>query len=147
MTIWLTLETFRQMCFDVAAAAAWTKEESIPVFDTRFPSRLESCLEMPRLSFEGVALYPSLADQAAIFFYLLIKNHPFLNGNKRIALTALLVLLFLNGKWLSTDQEDLYRLTIGIASSDPKDKDTVVQEITSFINKHLVDLGPLPPAV
>jgi death-on-curing family protein len=147
MTIWLTIETFRQMCFDVASAAIWTQEEAIPNFDTRFTGRLESCLEMPRLSFEGEMLYPTLEDQAAFFFYLLIKNHPFLNGNKRIAVTALFVVLFLNGKWLSIEQNSLYQLTVRVASSEAKAKDAIIAEITKLIRYHLINLGSTMPTL
>ena len=63
--------------------------EPIPDFSTRFPNILESCLATPFQVFSGRSLYPSLISKASIFFYLMIKNHPFQNGNKRIAMTAL----------------------------------------------------------
>jgi death-on-curing protein len=77
--------------------------EPIPDYSTRFPNILESCLAAPFQTFGGKALYPSLLDRAALLFYLMIKNHPFQNGNKRIAMTALFVFLYLNKKWLRVD--------------------------------------------
>jgi len=50
-------------------------------------------------------LYHGLIGKAAILFYLLIKNHPFKNGNKRIAITTVLVFLSINKKWLKVDEK------------------------------------------
>lgn len=79
--------------------------EPIPDFSTRFSNVLESCLATPFQSFGGRTLYPSLLTKAAIFFYLMVKNHPFQNGNKRIAMTSLLVLLSKNNRWLQVDTQ------------------------------------------
>lgn len=138
MTVWLTLDNFRQLCFELATRASWIAAEPIPAFDTRFPGRLEACLDSPRQTFDNESLYPTLTDQASILFYLLNKNHPFANGNKRIALTALLVFLFLNGKWLIASQDDLFAFAMGVAASDARSKDAVVEGITEFLNEHLV---------
>lgn len=140
MSIWFTLGSFRQLCFDLATSARWSEDEPIPEFDTRFPGRLESCVETPRQTFEGRPLYPTLIDQAAILFYFLNKNHPFENGNKRIALTALLVFLFLNGKWLVAETQELYEFAIGVAASDAREKDRVVEETKEFLETHLKDI-------
>lgn len=63
--------------------------EPIPDFSTRFPNILESCLAVPFQRFSQKSLYKGLIEKAAILFYLMIKNHPFQNGNKRIAMTTL----------------------------------------------------------
>src|SRR6056297_2259224 len=77
-----------------------TYDEPIPDFDTRRPNVLERCLTIPFQTFSKQAAYKGLIDKAAILFYLMIKNHPFQNGNKRIAMTTLLVFLGKNDKWL-----------------------------------------------
>ena len=74
--------------------------EPIPDFSSRFPNVLESCLAIPFQSFSGRKLYKGLVGKAAVLFYLMIKNHPFLNGNKRIATASLLVFLHINDYWL-----------------------------------------------
>ena len=71
-------------------------DEPIPEFGTRYPGVLESCLANVYQTYAKRELYPSLIDKAGILFYLMIKNHPFLNGNKRIAVTTLLVFLSFN---------------------------------------------------
>ena len=74
--------------------------EPIPEFSSRFPNILESCLAVPFQRFSNRTFYKGLTGKAAILFYLLVKNHPFQNGNKRIAMTTLMVFLHRHQKWL-----------------------------------------------
>ncbi|PIQ86180.1 MAG: type II toxin-antitoxin system death-on-curing family toxin [Candidatus Omnitrophica bacterium CG11_big_fil_rev_8_21_14_0_20_45_26] len=116
--------------------------EPIPDFSTRYPNVLESSLETPWQSFAGKALYPTLVHKAGALFYLMIKNHPFQNGNKRIAMTTLLVFLKLNRKWVKVNAHELYQFTMWIAASPPKSKAGTVQIIHDFIRQHLIDAAP-----
>jgi death-on-curing family protein len=115
-------------------------DEPIPDFATRYPNRLESCLATPFQTFAKKSLYSSLVSKASILFYLMIKNHPFQNGNKRIAMTTLLVFLFLNKKWIQVDTQELYNFTVWIAQSPPKLKNEVVKAIEKFIKTYLVQI-------
>ena len=112
-------------------------DEPIPAFSTRYPNILESCLATPFQRFYGITAYRSLYAKAGILFYLLIKNHPFQNGNKRIAVMTLLVFLHKYNKWLSTTVEDLYKVTKWVAESDPKDKDFVLMAMEAYIKKRV----------
>ena len=114
-------------------------DEPIPDFSTRFPHILESSLITPFQKFDGKALYPSLVSKAAILFYLMIKNHPFQNGNKRIALTTILVFLHSNNKWLKADQQELYNFTVWVAQSPAQLKNEVVAGIEKFFRTYLVN--------
>jgi len=114
--------------------------EPIPDFSTRFPNILESCLATPFQSFSGKSLYPNLISKAGILFYLMIKNHPFQNGNKRIAITTLLVFLYKNKKWIKADTKELYNFTIWIAQSPRGVKEETVKAIEKFLKSHLVAL-------
>ncbi len=116
---------------------------SVPILDfsTRLPNSLESCLAQPFLRCYGTSLYPTLISKVSILFYLMIKNHPFVNGNKRIAFTAMLLFLYGNRKWLKVDQKEIYNFTVWIASSPAKLKDHVVAGIEEFIRIALVDLN------
>jgi death-on-curing protein len=114
-------------------------DEPIPDFSTRFPNILESCVLTPFQRFSGKALYPALVAKASILFYLLIKNHPFQNGNKRIAITTLLTFLYGNNKWLKADTQELYNFTVWVAQSPAQLKDQVVAAIQKFIRDHLTD--------
>jgi death-on-curing protein len=116
-------------------------DEPIPDFSTRFPNVLESCVITPFQIFSGKALYPTLVAKASILFYLMIKNHPFQNGNKRIAITTLLTFLFGNGKWLKADAQELYNFTVWVAQSPSEFKKQVVEAIQQFIRDHLAYAG------
>ena len=78
---------------------------------------LEATLAAPRQTMFGEELYPNVLSKAAILFYLLIKNHPFLDGNKRTAFLALMPFLNLNDYTLSATNDELYQFTIDVASS------------------------------
>jgi death-on-curing family protein len=112
--------------------------EPIPDYSTRIPHILESCLAAPFQTFGGKALYPSVLDKAALLFYLMVKNHPFQNGNKRIAMTSLLVFLYLNKKWLRVDTQALFNFTVWVAASPAQLKDDTVRAIMKFLKIHLV---------
>ena len=113
--------------------------EPIPDFSTRFPNVLESSVVTPFQRFSGKALYPTLVGKASILFYLMIKNHPFQNGKKRIAITAMLTFLYSNGKWLKTDTQEFYNFTVWVAQSPSQFKEQVVSAIQMFIRDHLTD--------
>ena len=114
--------------------------EPIPNFKTRFPNILESCVVSPFQMFNKKPLYKGLLGKAAILFYLMIKNHPFQNGNKRIATTTLLVFLYKNKKWLKVDEWEFYKFALWVAESPADIKDQVVEGIEVFLKKYLVTL-------
>lgn len=113
--------------------------EPIPDFSTRYPSKLESCLAVPFQKFARKNLYKGLTGKAAILFYLMIKNHPFQNGNKRIAVTALLLFLYKNKKWINASDETLYRFAVLVAQSPAEIKDGIINLIEDFLRKYLID--------
>jgi len=118
-----------------------TWNQPLPDFKTRPPHLLESCLAIPFQTFGKKDLYQGLVKKAAILFYLLNKNHPFFNGNKRMAVATLLIFLQKNKKNLKVSPEELYKFSLWVAESDPKLKNSVVGAIEEFINKNIVDLN------
>jgi death-on-curing protein len=114
--------------------------EPIPDFSTRLPNILESCLAAPFQTFGGRFLYPNFLTRAGMLFYLMIKNHPFENGNKRIAMTTLLTFLYANKKWLRVDGQELYNFTKWIAESPPRFKEEAVKAIEKFLRSYIVPL-------
>jgi death on curing protein len=114
--------------------------EPIPVFSSRFPNILESCLIIPFQQFCGQKAYKGLIGKAAMLFYLMIKNHPFQNGNKRIAMTTLFTFLFVNNKWLKVDTKECYNFAMWVSQSPAKLKTEVVLGIEKFIKTYLVSL-------
>lgn len=114
--------------------------EPIPDFSSRFPNVLESSVLIPFQKFGNRTMYKGLVEKAAILFYLMIKNHPFQNGNKRIAMTTLFVFLYKNKKWLKVDTKELYNFAVWVAESPPKLKKEVVDAIQHFFRTYLADL-------
>jgi death-on-curing family protein len=114
--------------------------EPIPEFSTRFPNILESCLAVPFQTFSGKSLYKGMLAKCSMLFYLMIKNHPFQNGNKRIAMTTMFVFLYLNKKWLRVDTQELYNFTVWVAASNPKLKDETLKAIEKFFKTCIVNL-------
>ncbi|MBI4066460.1 type II toxin-antitoxin system death-on-curing family toxin [Candidatus Gottesmanbacteria bacterium] len=115
-------------------------DEPIPSFDSRYPGVLESCLAIPFQTFQKRTFYKGLEGKAATLFYLMIKNHPFENGNKRIAMTTLFYFLYKNQKWLRVDSKELYNFAKWVAESNPKLKDETMQAIKKFIRTYLIRL-------
>ncbi len=114
-------------------------DEPIPDFSSRYPNILESCLAVPFQRFYSEPAYPTLVAKAAILFYLMIKDHPFQNGNERIAITTLIVFLLGNNKWLAMELDLLYRFTVWVAQSKPEDKDFVLAATRSLLESHMRD--------
>ena len=78
---------------------------------------LDSALAAPFQEAFGTVVYPSIQQKAARLAYGLIMNHPFVDGNKRIGVHAMLVLLALNGIELQFEQDELSNEILLIASS------------------------------
>jgi death-on-curing family protein len=114
--------------------------EPIPDFSTRYTDALERCLDTPFQTFSGKQLYPGLLKKAAMLFYLMVKNHPFQNGNKRIAMVTLLYFLLINKKWIRVDNQELYNFARWVAESNSKLKDDTVRAIESFLNHFIQDI-------
>jgi death-on-curing protein len=84
---------------------------------------LQAATARPRATFEGDDLYPDLFAKAAALLESIIKNHPFIDGNKRTAITAAGIFLQRNGCRLEVGQDELYRFTMAMATGRAKAKD------------------------
>ncbi len=141
----LTVVEVEELAFELARKHM-ELDEPIPDFSSRFPGILEGCLAVPFQRFFGQDPYPTLAAKASILFYLMIKDHPFQNGNKRIAITTLFVLLYLNGKWLRVDMTDLHHFTVRVAESKPEDKNLMVAAMTGLVSTNMIDFPADSPS-
>ena len=89
-------------------------------------------------SFDGKDLYPTTEEKAANFLYLIIKNHVFIDGNKRIAATLFIYfleyynLLYINERQV-IDNNTLVAITLLIAQSNPKEKEILIVLIMNFL--------------
>ena len=84
----------------------------------RDESLLESAIAAPFQTFGDQELYPSVQQKAARLGYGLIKNHAFIDGNKRIGVHTMLVFLSLNGIELSYSQQQLSDTILKVASGE-----------------------------
>jgi death-on-curing protein len=76
---------------------------------------LESALAQPRATFDLSDLYPTLIEKTAALGFSLVRNHPFVDGNKRTAHAAMEVYLLLNGSEIGAEVADQEALMIGLA--------------------------------
>ena len=95
---------------------------------------LESAVLGCYQSFDDVELYPTIIEKAARMAYAVCKNHPFVDGNKRAAVTSMLVMLRLNRIALSYTQGELIALGLGVA-----DGSVEYEGIVAWINEHLIN--------
>ena len=92
-------------------------------------------------TFGGEDLYPSVEEKAAMLLYLVVKNHSFSDGNKRIAAMLFLWFMEKNGILYSADgrkriaDNTLVALTLMIAESRTEEKDVMVKVVVNLINK------------
>ena len=97
---------------------------------------LESAVSQPQTTFGGENMYASLADKAAAIGFSLIRNHVFVDGNKRVGHGAMELLLRINGYRLSAEVGEQERVVLGVAAS------TVTQEeFFAWVQAHVVPLG------
>jgi death on curing protein len=76
---------------------------------------LKSALGVPQATFGGQWLHPTLHEMAAAYLFHLVRNHPFVDGNKRSGLICAIAFLGLNDRELIADPDDLLELVLGVA--------------------------------
>ena len=94
---------------------------------------LESALAQPQMTFGGEELYPTVVDKAAALGYALIKNHPFLDGNKRTGHAAMEVFLVLNDHEIRATVDEQEHVILQVAASEI-DR----EEFTAWLRTHVV---------
>lgn len=95
-------------------------------------SLLESAVAAPRATAYGKSPFKNLPDVAAAYMYYLCRNHPFVDGNKRVAMTASIVFLRLNGIEPAADSDPWYSLVMDIANSHI-DRDAVAKRLRRLV--------------
>lgn len=96
-------------------------EELIKIFGglhgIRDENLLDSALLAPFQTFDGQDLYPSIIEKAARLGYGIVKNHPFLDGNKRTGTHAMLMFLAINNFNVEYMDEELIKIICGVADN------------------------------
>ena len=78
---------------------------------------LESAVAAPQATFGGESVYADLIEIGAAYLFYLCRNHPYIDGNKQVALGSCLLFLRLNGLYPATDGPDWEQLTLDLAAS------------------------------
>jgi len=124
-------------CIDVITKLRFNEESDI--FAVERDKGLESIINNIYQSFAGQDLYTSIEEKAANFIYLIVKNHVFVDGNKRIAATLFIYFLNYYGILYKEnnkviDNNTLTALTLLIAESNPKEKSVMIDLVMNFLN-------------
>ena len=124
-------------CIEIINKLRFREESSL--FAVERDKGLESIIGNIYQSFAGQDIYKSIEEKSANFLYLIVKNHVFADGNKRIAATLFIYflnfygILYKNGKQ-TIDNNTLAALTLLIAESNPKEKDVIIDLVMNFLN-------------
>lgn len=110
------------------------------LFGKEKDSSFRSSINQIYQSFDGMELYPTLEEKSAMLLYLIVKNHSFVDGNKRIAASCFLYFLNKNNILYNKgipiiSNYSLATLTLLIAESKPEEKETVIKLIVSILNR------------
>lgn len=114
------------------------QQEASHLFGAQREHGLAQILGSIHQTFGGELLYPSIYERAAHLFYFTLKDHPFVDGNKRIG--SFLLLLYLSVHLIQLDHitnESLVALALLVAQSDPTDKDIIIKLILNLITRDI----------
>ena len=124
-------------CIEVINKLRFNEESSL--FAVERDKGLESIIGNIYQSFDGQDIYKSIEEKGANFLYLIVKNHVFTDGNKRIAATLFIYflnfygILYKDGEQ-TIDNNTLTALTLLIAESNPKEKEVIIDLVMNFLN-------------
>ena len=124
-------------CLDIINKLKFNEESDI--FALERNKGLEAIIGNIYQTFDGNDVYKSIEEKAANFLYMIVKNHVFIDGNKRIAATLFIYflnfydILYIADKQV-IDNNALTSLTLLIAESNPKEKDIIIDLIMNFLN-------------
>ena len=124
-------------CIEVINKLRFNEESSL--FAVERDKGLESIIRNIYQSFDGQDIYKSIEEKGANFLYLIVKNHVFTDGNKRIAATLFIYflnfygILYKDGEQ-TIDNNTLTALTLLIAESNPKEKEVIIDMVMNFLN-------------
>lgn len=123
-------------CMDIVHKLKFSSDSSL--FALERDKGLQAIIGTIYQSFDGKDLYPTIEEKAANFLYLIIKNHTFIDGNKRIGATLFIYFLeFYHILYQDSEQiidnNTLVAITLLIAQSDPKEKNILIDLVMNFL--------------
>ncbi len=124
-------------CLDIINKLRFNEESDI--FAIERDNGLEAIIGNIYQTFDGNDVYKSIEEKASNFLYMIVKNHVFIDGNKRIAATLFIYflnyydILYKDDKQV-IDNNTLAALTLLIAESNPKEKDIIIDLVMNFLD-------------
>lgn len=98
--------------------------------------RLEAAIAQPRMTFGGQELYPTLVTKAAALAFLIVQNHPFVDGNKRTGHAAMETFLVLNGLEIRASVDEQEQVILPVAAGEVS-----LEQFTEWLDHHVVVRG------
>jgi death-on-curing protein len=111
-----------------------TIEQSGGSAGIRDTAALESAVAQPRMTFDGVDLYTTIAEKASALGFSLVKNHPFLDGNKRLGHAAMETFLVLNGFEFNAPVGEQEKVILEVAAGEMEREDFI-----EWIRGHIME--------
>ncbi len=120
----------------------WPGAEHIGAKGVKDRALLESAVGRPSQTVFGQDAYPTVTDKAAALFHSLVSNHPFHDGNKRTAVTALQHFLLANGFFAGLSNDEAYEMAKRTASYRERglSHDQIMQEIRELLATRMISL-------
>lgn len=137
-----TRQDIEELAYELAAELFKEYDSSLPAFTLFGGEReggalLESALGLPRQTFGGRPLYRTVYDKGAVLLRSLIKNHPLLDGNKRLALATVALFFLMNGYLLVAPTKEMVEFAVEVARSEP---DMQWKDISRWLRSHTVPI-------
>lgn len=98
---------------------------------TRDAGLLESAVAMPQAAMSGEYLHGDLFEMAAAYLFHIVKNHPFIDGNKRAGTVAALVFLEINNVVVALKEDELVDIVVSVAEGKTQKRD-----VAAFLRRH-----------
>lgn len=129
MTLYLTVEQALRIALYAVGAPAEVRDLGL----------LEAAVQRPRASILGRDAYPDLMTKAAALLHSLARNHPLVDGNKRLAWLATYVFCAKNGVELHPDDDRAYEFVVGVAAGSFDAIDEIAEVLESFVRAAQVE--------
>ena len=136
-------EAVKRLAYELAAELFSDYDSALPAFalfggEHGGGALLDSALALPRQTFGGRPLYPRIPHKAGVLLRSLIKNHPLVDGNKRMAMATTAVFLLMNGHILLPSSEEMVRFALEVAQSEP---DMDWRDVATWVRQNTIPMG------
>ena len=140
---YLEIKHIQKLSHTIAKTFLDIDTEPIPPYETVKINLLDSALARPKATYDGKELYPTICEKGVALLYSMVKNHPFENGNKRIATASLLVFLYMNGHWFDLEKmthNELADTVLKLANSPSRQQEAIHEDTCLWLKDKIVEI-------